>query len=83
MCAAAGLPDDLHFHRLRHTRLTELAEGGASEAEIRATGGHKTASMVARDTRKADQKRLAEAADARLQPAVVRLRKRKRNANSV
>jgi integrase len=72
--ALAQLPADLHFHGLRHTRLTELAEGGASEAEIMANSGHKTASMVTRYTKHARQKGLAAA-------GVARLPKRKANTD--
>jgi integrase len=61
-----GLPADLHFHGLRHTRLTELAEGGASDAEIMAWSGHKTRSMVSRYTAAAQQEGLAKAAVERL-----------------
>ena len=72
----AGLPTDLHFHGLRATRLTELAEAGASEAELMANSGHRTTQMVGRYTRAARQKGLAAA-------GVARLPKRKANAESV
>lgn len=64
--AELGLPDDCHFHGLRHTAATRLAESGASEKEIRSITGHKTPSMVARYTQQADQERLANSAVARL-----------------
>ena len=71
--ARLGLADDLHFHGLRHTRLTQLAEAGATEAELMATGGHKTPAMVARYTKAARQEGLAKA-------AVIKLGKRGGNA---
>lgn len=64
--AKLGLPDDMHFHGLRHSRASELAEAGASDAEIQAVTGHKTRAMVARYTRGARQEHLARAAIARL-----------------
>jgi integrase len=42
-----GLPD-LHFHELRHTTATALAEAGASSHEIMAITGHQTEQMVRR-----------------------------------
>jgi integrase len=53
---------DFHFHGLRHTAATALADKGASDQEIAAITGHKSASMVRRYTKKAEQKRLAKAA---------------------
>jgi integrase len=64
--AALGLADDLHFHGLRHTRLTLLAEAGATEAELMATGGHKTSAMVSRYTKQAGQEGLARKGAERL-----------------
>jgi integrase len=61
-----GMPNDLHFHGLRHSVASRLAEAGASDAEIQAVTGHKTRAMVARYTQGARQKSLAEAAVARL-----------------
>ena len=40
--AAAGL-EEFHFHDLRHSGLTIVAQGGATTKEIMARGGHKTA----------------------------------------
>ena len=64
--AALGLADDLHFHGLRHTRLTHMAEAGATEAELMATGGHKTSAMVSRYTKQAGQEGLARQGAERL-----------------
>ena len=58
---------DLHFHGLRHTTATALADLGASEGEIQALLGHQTRQMAEHYTKKADQKRLAEAAVKRLE----------------
>ena len=63
---ALGLAD-LHFHGLRHTTATALAELGASDAEIQALLGHQTRQMAERYTKKANQKRLADAAVMRLE----------------
>ena len=57
----------LQFHGLRHTAAARLAEVGATDREIMAILGHRTASMVSRYTRKADQKRLAKAAIVKLE----------------
>jgi integrase len=57
--ANLGQADDLHFHGLRHTRLTRMAEAGGTEAELMATGGHKTSAMVSRYTKQAGQEGLA------------------------
>ncbi len=51
----------LQFHGLRHTAGRMLAEAGASDREIMAILGHRTAAMVTRYTRSAEQKRLAKA----------------------
>jgi integrase len=64
--AAMGLPADLHFHGLRHSAASRLAEAGASDAEIQAVTGHKTRAMVARYTAGARQESLARAGMARL-----------------
>ena len=57
----------LQFHGLRHTAAARLAEAGCTDREIMAILGHKTASMVTKYTRKADQKRLARAAIVKLE----------------
>lgn len=62
----AGLTD-IHFHGLRHTCATSLAEAGASEREIMAVTGHTASDMVSRYARKADQKKLARSAIAKLE----------------
>lgn len=61
-----GLPDDMHFHGLRHSAASHLAEAGCTHAEIAAITGHKSAAMVSHYTRGAAQKKLAQAAIARL-----------------
>jgi integrase len=63
---AIGLTD-LHFHGLRHTTATALAELGGSDSEIQALLGHQTRQMAERYTKKASQKRLAAAAVTRLE----------------
>lgn len=62
---ALGLKD-LHFHGLRHTTATALAELGGSDSEIQALLGHQARQMAERYTKKANQKRLADAAVSRL-----------------
>ena len=57
----------LQFHGLRHTAAARLAEAGCTDREIMSILGHRTASMVSRYTRKADQKRLAKAAIVKLE----------------
>lgn len=61
-----GFPN-LHFHGLRHTTATALAEAGASAKEIAAITGHKSTQMVERYTKQASQKRLAKKAMRRLE----------------
>lgn len=51
-----------HFHGLRHTTGTALAEAGATDHEIQAITGHKTLQMVQLYTKRANQKRLAQSA---------------------
>ena len=57
----------LQFHGLRHTAGKRLAEAGCTDQEIKAVLGHRTAAMVARYTRRADQKRLAKTAIVKLE----------------
>lgn len=57
----------LQFHGLRHTAGRLLAEAGATDREIMAILGHRTAAMVARYTRGAEQERLARAAIVKLE----------------
>ena len=64
--AALGLPDDLHFHGLRHSALSALAEAGATEKELQSVGGHKTTSSLARYTAQASQATLNASAMAKL-----------------
>lgn len=61
-----GLSDSLHFHGLRHTAASRLAEAGCSHAEIQAITGHKTIAMVAHYASGAKQKTLSAQAIARL-----------------
>ena len=57
----------LQFHGLRHTAGRRLAEAGATDREIMAILGHRTASMVSKYTRSAEQKRLAQSAILKLE----------------
>ncbi len=57
----------LQFHGLRHTAGVKLAEAGCTDRELMAILGHRTASMVTRYTRQADQKRLARSAIVKLE----------------
>lgn len=59
---AVKLPDDCVFHGLRKSALTFLAEAGCTPEQIQAIGGHATLRMVEHYTKKANQKKLAEAA---------------------
>ena len=54
---------DRHFHGLRHTCATALAEAGCSDQEIMAITGHSDPKMVQRYTQNARQKLLAEIRD--------------------
>jgi integrase len=55
---ALGFPG-LKFHGLRHTALTFAAEGGATESELQAYGGHSNAASLQRYIKAARQKKLA------------------------
>ena len=57
----------LQFHGLRHTAAVRLAEAGATDREMMAILGHRTAAMVTRYTRGAEQKMLAQAAIVKLE----------------
>lgn len=61
------LPDDLHFHGLRHSAAVRLAEAGCSPHEIAAVTGHKSLAMVSRYTQQVQQEQLAGTAMARLE----------------
>lgn len=61
-----GLAEDLHFHGLRHSAASRLAEAGASDAEIQSVTGHKTRAMVVHYSAGARQKELAKNAIERL-----------------
>ena len=58
----------LQFHGLRHTAAVRLAEAGATDREIMAILGHRTAAMVTKYTRGAEQKRLANSGLVKLVP---------------
>jgi integrase len=56
----------LTFHGLRHTAATALADAGCDDRDIMAVTGHSTAAMVRRYTEKADRRKRATAAIAKL-----------------
>jgi integrase len=58
---------NLHFHGLRHTTATALAEAGASSHEIMAITGHQTEQMVKHYTKGVEQKKLAPSAIRKLE----------------
>ena len=64
-CDAAGLPQ-CSAHGLRKAAARRLAEAGCTEHEIAAITGHASLREVARYTRAADQKRLAQSAMAKV-----------------
>lgn len=72
---------DLHFHGLRKTTATALADAGASAHEIASITLHQTMAMVEHYTRSADQRRLATAAIHKLE-VVERGTKRKRKSGN-
>lgn len=57
----------LQFHGLRHTAAARLAEAGCTDRELMAILGHRTAAMVSKYTRGAEQKRLAKSAIVKLE----------------
>lgn len=72
-----GLGDafsDLHFHGLRKTTATALAESGASSKELQAILGWRTLAMAELYTRAADQKKMAKTAIRKLDTAMRRKR---------
>ena len=73
--AEAGLPERCVTHGLRKAAARRLAEAGCSANEIAAITGHVTLEEVARYTKAAEQKRLA-------QSAIRRLGKQDENENS-
>jgi integrase len=75
-CDEAGLKG-FAAHGLRKAACRRLAEAGCTEKEIAAWSGHLTLGEVARYTRAADQKRLAEAARVKLGTSVVKRATRK------
>lgn len=66
---AAGLPDGLSFHGLRHTAAARLAELGAGGPEIQSITGHKSLKLVEHYIRQASQEVQAQRAIARLSRA--------------
>lgn len=62
----AGLPDRCVTHGLRKAAARRLAEAGCSANEIASITGHATLDEVARYTKAAEQKKLAQAAIKRL-----------------
>lgn len=69
-CRAAGITDR-SAHGLRKYFSARLADHGASDREIMAFTGHKTAKEVDRYTRSANQKRLAKAARTKLDGSTI------------
>jgi len=63
---AAGLPDGLSFHGLRHTAASVLAEVGATASEIQAITGHRSLKLVEHYIRQASQELQADRAISRL-----------------
>jgi len=63
---AASLPEKCVPHGLRKAALTRLANNNATTKEIQAVGGHRSLREVERYTARADQRRLARSAIARL-----------------
>jgi integrase len=57
-----GLADDVHFHGLRHSIASRLAEAGASDAQIQSVTGHQSRQMVELYSSGARQRKMAEAA---------------------
>jgi len=47
---AIGLGDDVRFHQLRHTRITEVAKKGFNQAQIMMVSGHRDVRSVQRYT---------------------------------
>lgn len=62
---AGRVCDGLVMHGWRYTAAVSLAEAGATDAEIQAVTGHRTAAMAAKYRRRASQRRLSKAAQER------------------
>jgi integrase len=58
---------NLHFHGLRHSTATALAEAGCTALEIMAITGHQTEQMVKLYTKRVEQKKLATSAVRKLE----------------
>lgn len=69
LTATGKVQPGLTFHGLRHTAATKLADAGCDTRDIMAITGHKTEAMVARYTKRADQRRRATSAMAKLEQA--------------
>ncbi len=67
--AKLGLSGDVHFHGLRHSSASRLAEAGASDAQVQAITGHQTRQMVELYTAGAKQKALAKSGMAKMPKA--------------
>ena len=65
-CDEAGLPPRCAAHGLRKARAADLAERGASEAEIMSITGHRTSKEISRYTRAARQEVLSDRLTSRL-----------------
>jgi integrase len=65
-CSAAGLPKNLSAHGLRKAGATRFADHGCSDHEIMAWGGWTTLKEVTRYTARANRKRLAQSAAAKI-----------------
>jgi integrase len=59
---AAGLPDGLSFHGLRHTAASVMAEVGCTASQIMAVTGHKSLKVAEHYIRQASQETLADRA---------------------
>ena len=46
-----GMSDDVRFHQLRHSRISEVARMGLNQAQIMIVSGHKDIRSVQRYTR--------------------------------
>ena len=64
--ASGEVDPGLTFHGLRHTAATNLADAGCDDRDIMAVTGHKSVSMVQKYTDRADRKRHATSAIARM-----------------
>jgi integrase len=76
------MPEDMHFHGLRRTGASALAEMGASDMQIMSFTGHKTNAMVRKYTKQAHQKATAASTIQLIAPPAKRgAAKRKKNTS--